>query len=199
MLGRRAVTVSDRPTVMIVDDEESAADVYALRLDGEYDTVVAYSGRTALDRIDDEIDVVLLDRRMPELSGQEVLAALRERRPEVSVIMLTAVDPGLEVVEMPFDDYITKPVEKDELVTAIDRQIGLDRGETRAEYHEVKSKLSLLERKLPPKELESGTLEQLRDRAERLRDRLDASDQNTESDRDGHGSESQPDESRPQH
>ena len=190
--------MSDRPTVLIVDDEESAADVYALRLQDEYETVVAYSGRTALETVDDGVDVVLLDRRMPELSGREILEAIRERGLAVSVIMLTAVDPGLEVIEMPFDDYITKPVAKDELVAAIDRQVGLDRGETRTEYHEIRAKVSLLERELPPDERDGETLERLRERAARLREQLTDAELGSDSgDSADGGADARPDGSAP--
>lgn len=164
--------MTPRPTVLIVDDERDAADVYALRLQEEYDTQVAYSGEAALEAVGADTDVVLLDRRMPEMSGGEVLRTLRRRSFEGSVIMLTAVDPGLEVVDMPFDEYITKPVEKEELVAAIDRQAELDRGEARAEYHEVRSKLSVLERELPPGQLDSETLSRLRERANTLEQQL---------------------------
>jgi Response regulators consisting of a CheY-like receiver domain and a winged-helix DNA-binding domain len=164
--------VASRPTVLVVDDERDAADVYALRLQEEYDTEVAYSGEAALGAVRADTDVVLLDRRMPEMSGGEVLRTLRERSFEGSVIMLTAVDPGLEVVDMPFDEYITKPAEKEKLVAAINRQVELDRGEARAQYHEVRSKLSVLERELPPDQLNSKTLSRLRERANTLKQQL---------------------------
>ena len=134
-----------RPTVLVVDDEPEVADVYALRLDSDYETRVAYSGEAALDTIDDEIDVVLLDRRMPNLSGDELLDIIRSDGYDCRVIMLTAVDPGLDIVELPFDDYLCKPVEKDDLVAAIEQQLEIKRHDERViEYLELRAKQSLL-------------------------------------------------------
>jgi CheY-like chemotaxis protein len=71
------VDVAGSDTVLIVDDESEVADVYALRLREEYETRTAYGGEEALDTIDSDMDVVLLDRRMPDLSGDEVLERIR--------------------------------------------------------------------------------------------------------------------------
>ncbi len=154
----------------MVDDEEEVADVYALRLRNEYETRVAYGGEDALETIDVDVDVVLLDRRMPDISGDEVLEKIREKGYDCRVIMLTAVDPGLDIVEMPFDDYLCKPVEKDDLVSAIDQQLRVQKyDEQLSEYFEVTSKLSLLESELPPQELEeSDELDRLRKRSSEL-------------------------------
>ncbi len=166
---------SENATVLVVDDEEEVADVYALRLRNEYDTRVAYGGEDALETLDIDVDIVLLDRRMPDISGDEVLAKIREKGYDCRVIMLTAVDPGLDIVEMPFDDYLCKPVEKDDLVAAINQQLQVQRyGDQLSEYYEVTSKLALLESELPPQEREqSDELERLTERAEELQEELD--------------------------
>ncbi|WP_336325668.1 response regulator transcription factor [Halovenus sp. HT40] len=165
---------SETATVLVVDDEEEVADVYALRLRSDYDTRVAYGGEDALDTIDIDVDIVLLDRRMPDISGDEVLEQIRKKGYDCRVIMLTAVDPGLDIVEMPFDDYLCKPVEKEDLVAAIEQQLQIQRyDEQLSEYFEVTSKLALLESELPPQEREqSEELERLTDRADALREDL---------------------------
>jgi DNA-binding response OmpR family regulator len=162
---------SDETTVLIVDDEREVADVYALRLDGEYETRTAYGGPEALSELDQSVDVVLLDRRMPDRSGDEVLAEIRDQGYDCRVIMLTAVDPGRGILDMPFDDYLCKPVDKDDLVRAIEQQLRVQQHDGRlAEYLEVCSKLSLLEGQLPPG---SEELDRLRTRAEQLESELD--------------------------
>ena len=165
---------SDTATVLLVDDEEEVADVYALRLENEYDIRVAYSGEEALEEIDVDVDIVLLDRRMPNVSGDEVLTAIREKGYDCRVIMLTAVDPGLDILGMPFDDYLCKPVEKEDLVSAIEQQLKIQEyDEQLSEYFEVTSKLALLESELPPQELENNDeLRRLRGRAEDLESEL---------------------------
>jgi len=162
---------SDETTVLIVDDEREVADIYALRLDSEYETRTAYGGQEALEEMNGSVDVVLLDRRMPDRSGDKVLEWIREEGYDSRVVMLTAVDPGQDILDMPFNDYLCKPVGKDDLVRAIEQQLQVKQHEGRlAEYLEVCSKLSLLESRLPPG---SDELERLRDRADRLEAELD--------------------------
>ncbi|WP_302081778.1 response regulator transcription factor [Salinibaculum rarum] len=168
---------SDQATVLVVDDEEEVADVYALRLRNEYETRTAYGGQDALEQIDDDVDVVLLDRRMPDVAGDDVLAGIRAEGYDCKVIMLTAVDPGTDILEMEFDDYLCKPVEKADLVAAIDQQLQVQQYDDRlTEYFEVTSKLTLLEAELSPQELEeSDELQELAARADRLKTEIDES------------------------
>ncbi|RXK51924.1 response regulator [Halorientalis pallida] len=157
-------------TVLVVDDETEVADVYALKLERDYDVRVAYGGQEALEKADDDVDVVLLDRRMPDLSGDEVLAELRDRGDDCRVIMITAVDPDFDIIEMPFDDYLCKPVESDDLVGAVEQQLAADTYDDRlTQYYEVTSKLALLEAEKTPQELEANEdVAALRERADRL-------------------------------
>jgi DNA-binding response OmpR family regulator len=165
----------DTATVLVVDDEQEVADVYALRLQDRFETRVAYSGNEALETMDVDVDVVLLDRRMPDISGDEVLAEIREKGYDCRVIMLTAVDPGLDIVSMEFDDYLCKPVEKEDLVEAIDHQLEIIRhDETLSEYFELTSKLALLESELSEEEIEeSEEVAELREQVEARRAELD--------------------------
>ncbi|CQH55056.1 receiver box response regulator [Halobacterium hubeiense] len=103
------------PVVLVVDDERDLADLFTAWLSDDYTVRTAYSGQEALDSLDDAIDVVLLDRRMPDLSGDAVLSEVRERDLDCRVAMVTAVDPDFDIVEMGFDAYLTKPVTNDDL------------------------------------------------------------------------------------
>lgn len=113
------MTDNDDATVLIVDDEEELANLYTTFLESEYDVVTATGGEQALERVDGSIDVVLLDRQMPEMSGDEVLARLAEHGIDVQVAMLTAVEPERDIVDLPFDEYKTKPVTRDELLVLV--------------------------------------------------------------------------------
>ena len=112
---------SEPATVLVVDDEPDVADAYAAQLDCEYDVSTAYGGEKALERLDESVDVVLLDRRMPGVSGDEVLERIRDRGLDCRVAMVTAVDPDFDIIDMPFDDYVIKPVSRDELFETIER------------------------------------------------------------------------------
>lgn len=79
-------------------------------LEDEYDVETAYGGRQSLEKIESETDIVLLDRRMPGISGDEVLAEIRDGDLECRVAMITAVDPELDFFGMPLDGFLLKPV-----------------------------------------------------------------------------------------
>jgi len=159
--------------VLVVDDEREVADVYAMRLSDRYETIAAYGGEEALEAVD-AVDIVLLDRRMPDLSGDEVLETLRERNLDCRVIMLTAVDPDFDIIDMPFDDYLCKPVQKKDLVAAIEQQLAARRYDDRlSEFLEVTSKLALLEAEKAPRDLRGNEeVTELREREEQLREEM---------------------------
>jgi len=100
------------PVVLVVDDDRDLADTCEYWLRDDYEVRVAYGGEEALDRMDEAVDVVLLDRRMPDLSGDDVLEAINERGFDCRVAMMTAVNPDTDIVEMPFDEYLVKPVDE---------------------------------------------------------------------------------------
>ena len=130
----------DRPVVLIVEDEPDVAETYELWLHDRYDVRRAEDGPTALDVVDDSVDVVLLDRMMPGMSGDEVLAEIRERGIDCRVAMVTAVDPDFDIIEMGFDDYVSKPPTKDGLIETI--QALLERSDYAADVREYRSLLA---------------------------------------------------------
>ncbi|MEF8784043.1 MAG: response regulator [Haloarculaceae archaeon] len=163
------------PTILVVDDEEQIADSYARALSDRYETRTAYSGEEGLELIDDDIDVVLLDRRMPGISGDAVLERVRDEGYGGAVIMVTAVDPNLNILEMDFDDYLCKPVSPDTLLNTIDQHLDrVDRESERLdEFFTLVSKISVLEDEMSRSELRtSQEYEQLRQRAEALGNEL---------------------------
>jgi CheY-like chemotaxis protein len=148
----------DTPRVLMVDDEKKVADAYALRLEGVADVTVAYGGQEALEAVEEQTppDVVLLDRHMPGLSGDEVLDRLRERDVRSRVIMVTAIDPDLGILDMPFDDYLSKPVEREDLRAAVDQQCQVLAYDLLGEYFQLESTRAVLESELPPDEAEGN-------------------------------------------
>lgn len=102
-------------TVLVVDDDDDLADTCRFWLRDDWDVHVAYDGNAALDAYDPSVDVVLLDRRMPVVSGDEVLRRLRDRAGDPRVAMMTAVEPSDEIADMSFDEYLVKPVERERL------------------------------------------------------------------------------------
>jgi len=141
------------PRALVVDDEQEVADAYALRLRGLCRVETAYSGDSALQSIrGEQFDVVLLDRHMPGLSGDDVLERLDERGFAGRVIMVTAIDPGFDILDMPFDDYLCKPIEREDIRAAVTHQCTVLGYEVLGEYFSVESKRRVIEAELPADE-----------------------------------------------
>ena len=143
------------PKALVVDDEKEVADAYALRLRGQCDVQTVYDGADALDAVAaDEFDIVLLDRHMPGMSGDDVLSELDDREFDGRVIMVTAIDPGFDVLDMPFDDYLCKPVEREDVRAAVDQQCTTLGYELLGEYFSLEAKCRVIEAELGADRLE---------------------------------------------
>jgi len=141
-------------TVLIVDDEESLGELYSQYLADQYETRVATTSGEALVELTEEIDLVLLDRRLPGMSGDELLEHIQGWEVDCQVIMVTAVDPDIDIIEMPCDGYLTKPVSEDELVDAVERAFLIDHYEDLiAEYNQLSEKYEVLTSQFSSREL----------------------------------------------
>ncbi len=173
----------DNPVVLMVDDEKEVADAYALRLEGVAEVTVEYSGGAALATLEEGLtpDVVLLDRHMPGKSGDEILADIREMDLRTQIIMVTAIDPNLGILDLPFDDYLSKPVEREDLRTAVDQQCQVLAYELLGEYFRLESKRAVIEAEVPDEQLQdheefAGLEEQTATTADRVRALLPEAD-----------------------
>jgi DNA-binding response OmpR family regulator len=166
---------SEPATVLVVDDEPDVADAYAAQLKDDFIVSTAYGGQEALDKIDAAVDVVLLDRRMPGISGDEVLEKIRSREHHVRVAMVTAVDPDFDIIDMPFDDYVIKPVSRDDLFETINRLLTCSEYEEHLRrYYALTAKHATLIANKPESELaESDEFQTLEDEIDELKEELD--------------------------
>jgi len=168
------------PLVLVVEDEPDLADLYATWLSVEYEVRTAYGGREAIELLDDVVDVILLDRRMPDLPGDEVLEVVRDRGLDCRVAMVTAVEPDFDIIAMGFDDYLVKPVSKDDLRDTVDSLLLRDEyDEGIGELFSLASKKALLESEKGPEDLKTNDeYQHLTDRISDLRTNLDTTLQN---------------------
>jgi DNA-binding NtrC family response regulator len=114
--------------VLVVDDEPHQRDILQMILEGEgYDTTVAGNARQAMDEArSGAFDVVLTDLKMPDKSGIELLSELQKTQPGVCVVLMTAhgsIDSAVEAMRRGAFDYLTKPLERDELLLVLKRAL----------------------------------------------------------------------------
>lgn len=140
--------------VLVVDDEPMLADLLAEWVAEKWNCHAVNGGHEALDRIDAEIDVVLLDRQMPDVNGDEVLATIREDQRPCQVMMVSAAEPDYDILDLPFDDYLQKPVKRPEIQQSVEQLL------LRRTYHPdiqrfftITRKVALLETCKPAAEL----------------------------------------------
>lgn len=111
--------------VLIADDEVEFASTIVARLQlRSFAASMANSGKAALAAIEQNPpDVLLLDLKMPDLDGLEVLASLQEKYPNLAVIILTghgSFEAGRKGMELGAYDYVMKPVDLNLLMTKIE-------------------------------------------------------------------------------
>lgn len=137
------------PTLLIADDDDAFRNVLAAELKRmRYEvTAAANAGEAVRLSLENQPDIVLLDLRLGEASGLEVLQTIRENVPGSDVIMLTGhgtIDTAIESIRRGAFDYVAKPCPLDELDVRIRRAL---------ERQSLRQRASLLERGLTPPDL----------------------------------------------
>ena len=114
--------------ILIIDDEKNIREGLsdALELEG-YNTVVAENGKLGLERIaKGDIDLVITDLRMPELSGEMVLEKVVAENPSIPVIVLTghgSIDSAVDAMRKGAYNFLTKPLNLDQLTMIVKRAL----------------------------------------------------------------------------
>ena len=111
--------------ILVVDDEENIRELIKFNFEAEgYDVQTAADGEEGLDRVDDTVDLIILDLMLPEIDGLSVCRKLRndDKFKNIPIIMLTARGEEVDRIlglEMGADDYITKPFSPRELMARV--------------------------------------------------------------------------------
>jgi two-component system response regulator PilR (NtrC family) len=133
--------------ILIIDDEKSLLDLLSVVFKKEgYGVRTALSAAKAFEAIDrEDIDLVVTDIKMPETDGMDVLKHIRETRPDVPVVMITAygsVQQAVEALKAGALDYVVKPFDVEELKIIVARGLA----ERRLRQENVRLKRDLKER-----------------------------------------------------
>ncbi|MFC7166312.1 response regulator [Halospeciosus flavus] len=175
MTKERETTQREETTILAVDDLPEYLELYEARLGDRYDVETAEGGEEALDKLDDEVDVVLLDRSMPGLSGDEALARIRDSDYDCRVAMVTAVEPDVDVIDLGFDAYLTKPVSKETLVDTVERLLQRSQyDEEVADLYRLCTKRAVVRQRVSESDVSES--EEFRELQSKIRERRDVVD-----------------------
>lgn len=113
--------------ILIVEDHKNVREILFLSLSDNYNLFSASDGRKALEIISERnIDLVLLDIRLPEINGMDVLKQIKDTHNSIPVIMLTAVktvDSAVTAMKLGAYDYVTKPFDIKELMILMEKAL----------------------------------------------------------------------------
>lgn len=111
---------TDDNNILVVDDNADLRELHELLLTPTYSVETASSGEVCLDTLDHTVDVVLLDRNMPGLSGTETAREI-ERGPHTPAVAIVSANPvDIDILDIPCDAYLEKPVKKSHLINTIE-------------------------------------------------------------------------------
>ena len=116
------------PNVLLVDDEKPFVETMTKRLSKRnFNILKAYSGMEALEKLSDDganVEVVILDVKMPGMDGIETLGEIKKAYPLVEVIMLTGhatVESAIEGMKLGAFDYLMKPCDLEQLMLKVEQ------------------------------------------------------------------------------
>ena len=109
-------------TVLIIEDDREEVAEYAEWLEG-YAVRTAADGERALDALDADVDVVLLDGELADPTAEELLGRIRARRPDCQIGLLSGVSVGDDVLRLDMDEYVPRPIDRDELRETVARLV----------------------------------------------------------------------------
>jgi DNA-binding NtrC family response regulator len=130
--------MNEKANILIVDDEEVVRLSHLRSLEGsECNTRAAEDGRQAIEVMEQHpADVILLDLRMPDLDGMEVLKTIKKRWPDSEVVVITgypSVESAKQAVRLGAFDYLAKPLGPQEVIKAANDAITQKRWSLRSD------------------------------------------------------------------
>ncbi len=118
--------MAEKSRILVVDDEDTLRTVLSQELKGEgYEVDTAADGQIAIDTLKNkQFELILLDIKMPNVNGFEVLKYIKQNHPKLKVIMLTGfadLKNAIESKKLGAEDFVSKPYDLVDLITTIER------------------------------------------------------------------------------
>lgn len=133
--------------ILVIDDDVAVLNYFMILLAQTqlYEVQILSDSSGAFDAIDaGHFDAILLDMDMPVVHGREVLAYVKEKHPDIEVIVITGVEDvqlAVESMKAGAYDYLCKPIDENRLLTVLDR--ALERSQMRGEISKLRDQISL--------------------------------------------------------
>ena len=106
--------------ILIVDDEPGMVDLLEVWLPEDYEAVTASTAEAALEKFSSSIDAVLLDRGLVSMDGTDLASEIRDRTADIPIAYISAKRPDIDALETGFDDYLTKPIDEQDLLSTLE-------------------------------------------------------------------------------
>ena len=107
------------PRVLIVDDDPRQVELLSSWLSAEYDVVTATDGNAAREALDETIDVAILDRNLPDTTGEKIVENARQAGISPPTGFLSSADVSVSATELPADLLLSKPATRDRVLEAV--------------------------------------------------------------------------------
>ncbi len=119
--------MSERKSILIIDDEKNIRFTLKKSLEGDYEVVTAVNGEDGIEKFkENEFDLTLLDMKLPGMDGMEVLKQIKDIDKTADIIIITgfgSVDSAVETMKLGAIDYLRKPFTPDEIKEIVEEVI----------------------------------------------------------------------------
>lgn len=145
--------MSEAPRILVIDDDESMRKILAMTLESKgYSVDTAKDGKEAIRKSNSNFyNLALVDLRLPDMDGIELLTAMKEHTPEMMKIIVTgypSLESAIEAVNKGADGYVVKPVKTEELLSTVQQHLQKQREAKRYSEEKVKEFIETRSREL---------------------------------------------------
>ena len=138
--------------VIIIEDDDNQANLYKKWLEDFNVTICEHD--TVFSCVSDKTSVVIMDRDHPGVETEIFLSRVREAK--IPVVMVSGVEPGPDIVDLDIQDYLLKPVDREDIVNSVNQITDWDDlSREKRDLHVLKAKMDVLKKKYSQEELES--------------------------------------------